>query len=344
MHKQSLLTPQEVIALLIEFIIYKAKTYSHNTESREMRVKAYLELKYLCYKSFSKFDDIKKQIRLLGKYGIVSILKLIPLIDTLEYFIARHNGVLNTLFEEQEVIDYFFSLTKYYQASTIKSRISHFGSFCKFLDKKGIAVNQFERLGTRYHKEKKLPDFLNERQFNTFLETIHNFKPKTLGQKRLKIIILLASYTGIRTREVHHIKLNDIQEDSDKYIIKIQGKGSKQRYVSAKKIHIQEALNDFLQTKKLQGIKSIFLTQLKSSRFPTYCAINLKPFLEQCNLYGQRRHHLHILRHSFGSYVYEKSKDILLTQQALGHASLTSTEIYMHLNQEAHSRIANLFA
>lgn len=83
--------------------------------------------------------------------------------------------------------------------------------------------------------------------------------------------------------------------------------------------------------------------QLKSSNKKTKMGVDLKPYLQELDLVKDKGNYLHLLRHSFGSYVYGKTKDILLTQQSLGHASIESTQVYIHTSQEYYSRVAGLF-
>ena len=72
-----------------------------------------------------------------------------------------------------------------------------------------------------------------------------------------------------------------------------------------------------------------YLTQLRNTNTPICNHINLKPILQELQCVQTRGNYLHLLRHSFGSFVYGKSKDLILTQQVLGHSNLSSTQIYI---------------
>ncbi len=83
-------------------------------------------------------------------------------------------------------------------------------------------------------KGAKLPEFMNEDELKKFLEAIENsdFKNNTI---RNKLIIKIIIFTGIRVSEAINIKLKDISEENELYIIRIRAKGNKYRVVMIKK-------------------------------------------------------------------------------------------------------------
>lgn len=339
--KNKYISQGKIIDLLHEFILYKAKFYTHNTQDKKEVLICFLEIENLRQIKPKDFTELRKNVNHIGKLGVLSIYNLAYLVELVKYFISK-SGSFNPLLSKDELLDYYFSLTKKYKNNTIKRCISAYNGFCDFLNEKGIQAIKYKGLSLRFRVQ-KLPNFLNETQYNSFLDLIHSKKTESLRKLREKLIILLVAYTGIRTREVNNIKLSDIAKNNDSYVIKIQGKGSKERYVSINKNLIEETLEKFLAQKKARNIKTPYLMQLKSSNKKTKMGVDLKPYLQELDLVKDKGNYLHLLRHSFGSYVYGKTKDILLTQQSLGHASIESTQVYIHTSQEYYSRVAGLF-
>ncbi len=212
-------------------------------------------------------------------------------------------------------------------------------------DEKDLKISSLSNIKKKFAKEKTLPSFLHANQYQAFLNYVRKMPAATLAQKRNKLTMLIVGYTGMRTREVNHLLLDNISIDHTNavYLFKIQGKGFKERIVSVKCHLIKDILEGFLQDKKSQGKISPYLTQLRNANIPIRNHINLKPVLQELKCVQPRGNYLHLLRHSFGSFVYGKSKDLILTQQVLGHSNLSSTQIYIHLNQEAHAKVAGFF-
>lgn len=342
------LTENEIIRLYGLFMVEKAKTYRQNTKIQEKITKNYVLLHNEHNRTFRSFKEIRKFTNELHKNGLISIVSFLSLEKTILYFLHKSKGVFRLDLTQKDCEDYFFSLTKNLKGLTMKYYISRLAYFIEFLKDNGIdmpniSFNKIMILRKRFNKDKKLPYFLNESQYKDFISYVKDMKARTLEEKKRKLIMLLVAYSGIRTREVANIELNDIIRDKKIISIRIQGKGFKERFISIKRELIEPYLDDFLDFKNNQGIKSSYLTQLKNKDEPIYQSIDLKPVLKKINSLQQKSNALHLLRHSFASFVYNKTKDILLTQNVLGHTSVFSTQIYIHLNQEYNKQVAEFF-
>lgn len=336
------LTQTQTIALCAEFIIYKAKLYSHNTILTKQKAINYLLL-HQNPTLLQSFKDIRRFLRELQHNGLCSAHNLDILPRALEFYCTKHYG-FNPMMSESEFFSFFLPLTKTLKNSTLAQYTKALELFLRYLkEEKALPARSLAGMRQKFRKEKTLPSFLNTTQYHGFLAYVQDMKARTLIQKRDKLTMLLVGYTGMRTREVNNLLLENMTKDNSCYVFKVQGKCFKERYVSVKCGFIQEALEDFLHTKKQMGIATPYITQIKSANTPSKNHIDLKPILKKLNAIQPRGNYLHLLRHSFGSFVYSKSKDIMLTQQALGHTSLASTQVYIHLNQEAHIKVAGFF-
>ena len=177
--------------------------------------------------------------------------------------------------------------------------------------------------------EKKLPEVLTEREIIKLIESFDlndNF-----GQRNRTIIEVLYG-TGIRVSELINLKLSNIFFKEN--IIKILGKGNKERFVPLGNIASNE-INKYLKIRNRNIINSKFSDILFLNRYgrgltrsmifkiisDSYKKITLDKKISP-----------HTLRHSFATHLLKNGADLRTIQLILGHESITTTEIYTHLD------------
>lgn len=179
---------------------------------------------------------------------------------------------------------------------------------------------------------KRLPQTLNVDEINQLLE--NNISSKAGEQNHVSTrdiaMIELMYACGLRLSEVSGLDLQDI--DWQQQIIQVTGKGQKQRRIpfggKAKK-----AINSWLKQRLLiaaENENALFVSLRGGRLSNSSIQKRLKKMaLEQglnTNVYP------HMLRHSFASHILESSKDLRAVQELLGHANLSTTQIYTHLD------------
>ena len=177
--------------------------------------------------------------------------------------------------------------------------------------------------------EKKLPDVLNEKEIN---QLILSFNLKDSFGQRNKTIIEVLYGTGIRVSELINLKLSNIYFKEN--IIKITGKGDKERFVPIGSV----ALNEIKKYLKIRDKNKIdykfsdilFLNKYGRSLTRSMIFKIIGDSSKKINLY--KRISPHTLRHSFATHLLKNGADIRTIQIILGHESITSTEIYTHLD------------
>ncbi|MBW8201085.1 site-specific tyrosine recombinase XerD [Flagellimonas abyssi] len=184
---------------------------------------------------------------------------------------------------------------------------------------------------------RKLPDTLSEDEINQLIAAIDLSKPE--GERNRAILETLYG-CGLRVSELINLKLSDLYFDED--FIMVTGKGNKQRFVPISEInqkyiniyrkeirvhlHIQKEHEDFvfLNRRGKQLTRAMIFTIVKRLAE----AIGLKKSISP-----------HTFRHSFATHLLENGADLRAIQQMLGHESITTTEVYMHVNR---SHLANI--
>jgi site-specific recombinase XerD len=167
-------------------------------------------------------------------------------------------------------------------------------------------------------KPLRLPQVLNREQVAALLGSVHNLKHRAL---------LSTCYAaGLRATEAVRLRVDDI--DPSRRVIRIhQGKGSKDRYVMLSP-RLLELLNEY----KAAYQPQTWLFPGRSADHPLsrYTLNRLAEHAQQAA--GLTRHlHPHVLRHSFASHLLEMGVNICVIQRLLGHRSLRSTAIYVHV-------------
>lgn len=177
----------------------------------------------------------------------------------------------------------------------------------------------------------KLPDTLSEQEINSLISAIDLSKGE--GERNRAMLETMYS-CGLRVSELIHLKISDLFFDEG--FIKIVGKGNKERFVPihfrAQKyiIMYMNEIRTFLSIKK--GFEdTLFLNRRGKSLSRQMIFMILKDLAIKINL--NKKISPHTFRHSFATHLLKNGADLRAIQQMLGHESITTTEIYVHLDR-----------
>ena len=177
--------------------------------------------------------------------------------------------------------------------------------------------------------DKKIPSFISDSEMSFLLEQI-NF-PQNYEGKRDKAIIQMFYYTGMRLSELIALKIDDVNF-SQKYV-KVFGKRSKERIIPLLDSHLIELKKyvDF-RFSKFKGVGNLFLTASGDILYPKLVYRIVNAYLSKVT--GVKQKSPHVLRHAFATHMLNDGADLNAVKDILGHASLTSTQIYTHNTAE----------
>lgn len=178
---------------------------------------------------------------------------------------------------------------------------------------------------------RKLPDTLSEDEINALISAIDLSHPQ--GERNRTIIETMYS-CGLRVSELITLKISDLFFDEG--FIKVTGKGNKERFIpihyNAQKyisIYITE-IRSHLHPKK--GFEdTLFLNRRGNGLTRQMIFTILKNLAVEINL--NKKISPHTLRHSFATHLLKNGADLRAIQQMLGHESITTTEVYVHLDK-----------
>ena len=231
-----------------------------------------------------------------------------------------------------EAKEYVIYLNKKNDAkSTISRKLSSLRTFYKYLVLNNKVKSNPFLLVSSPKKEKRIPKFINYNNMEEILN-VPNIKTKEGQRERVILEVLYAS--GVRVSELVNIKLKDI-DFSNKNIL-ILGKGSKERLVSFGDYAL-EYINLYLKEGRnllLDGVKSDYLIVGKKSEKLTTRRVEqiIDDIIKRTSI--KLNITPHMFRHTFATHLLDNGCDLLVVQELLGHASLSSTEIYTHVSNE----------
>ncbi len=178
---------------------------------------------------------------------------------------------------------------------------------------------------------RKLPDTLSETEINALIGAIDLSKPE--GERNRGILETLYG-CGLRVSEITSLKISDLYFDED--FIKVTGKGDKQRFVPISEInkkYINIYRNEVRVHQKIQkGFEDILFLNRRGKQLTRAMVFTIiKKLAETIGL--NKNISPHTFRHSFATHLLENGADLRAIQQMLGHESITTTEVYMHVDR-----------
>ncbi|MBR6517514.1 MAG: site-specific tyrosine recombinase XerD [Bacilli bacterium] len=216
-----------------------------------------------------------------------------------------------------------------YLSSSSSRALSSIKSFHKFLVIEEICANNPASTISAPKKTKKLPVVLSVEEVMSLLDSLNNDTPIN---SRNQVMIELMYAAGLRVSELVDLKLGDLRMTSK--MISTRGKGSKDRLIPINdyclKLLRSYIINDRPKLAKTIDPGYVFL----NGQGGHYSRQSFFLFLkEQCKKVGITKDvSPHTLRHSFATHLLEAGTDLRIIQELLGHESISTTQIYTHIN------------
>lgn len=180
--------------------------------------------------------------------------------------------------------------------------------------------------------QRKLPDTLSYTEINKMIDAIDVSKPEGV---RNKAILEVLYGCGLRVSELTELKLSKLYLDIE--FIKVTGKGNKERLVPIGGAAIK-ALKIWIEHIRVHNVVKkgeedlVFLNRRGSRLSRVYIFMIIKALAALTGI--KKVISPHTFRHSFATHLVEGGADLRAVQEMLGHESITTTEIYTHLDRE----------
>jgi integrase/recombinase XerD len=210
--------------------------------------------------------------------------------------------------------------------------LSGIKAFYKYLLMEDIIKSDPSELLESPKIRRKLPDTLSYEEINKIIAALDLSKPEGM---RNKAILETLYGSGLRVSELTELKLSNLYLDIE--FIKVTGKGNKERLVPIGSEAIK-ALKLWIEKVRVHNpVKRgeedyVFLNRRGTRLSRQIIFLTIKGLAETIGL--KKRISPHTFRHSFATHLVEGGADLRAVQEMLGHESITTTEIYTHLDRE----------
>lgn len=253
-------------------------------------------------------------------------------INKLVYFLENHEIVISPIKIDDSTIQQFI----YEVAKTVKPRtqsriISGLRNFFDYLVFEDYRKSNPTELLETPKIGRKLPDTLSQKEIDELIAAID--LSHSQGERNRTILETIYS-CGLRVSEVINLSISDLFFDEG--FIRVLGKGNKERFTPINyntQKYIQFYIRDIrshIQPQK--GFEdTLFLNRRGKGLTRQMIFMIIKELSIKINL--NKKIGPHTLRHSFATHLLEGGADLRAIQQMLGHESITTTEIYVHIDK-----------
>ncbi len=256
-------------------------------------------------------------------------------IDLKQYF----DFIGEAAFDKQKIEEYITVLHRKYKQKTVKRKIATVKAFYMYMEAEGMTTdNPFRRIKVRFQETYTLPRIIPRKEIEQLLNCMYSHpKKNTRYWLRDVAVVEMLFAVGARVYEISYMREDCVDLYSGS--ICIMGKGNKERYLSVAAPSVLELLRRYYDANKAAIQKSgYFFINRNGSRY-TEQSIRLM-LKKYCQLAGIERNITpHMFRHSFATYLIEEGVDISCVQPILGHSSIKTTQIYIHVAAKMQAEI-----
>lgn len=263
-------------------------------------------------------------------------------VNKLIQFLTINNIAVSPVKIEQESVqEFIYHISKEINARTQARIISGLRNFFDYLIFEDYRKDNPTELIESPKIGRKLPSVLSVEEIDLLINSLDISTPE--GERNRTMMETLYS-CGLRVSELITLKISDLYFEEG--FIRVIGKGNKQRFVPVNEqtqkyimlyiqkirahLTIKKGFEDtvFLNRRGKKLTREMIFTIVKNTRINAGIKKNISP---------------HTFRHSFATHLLERGADLRAIQQMLGHESITTTEIYMHVDKRFLKEVMNKF-
>ena len=221
-----------------------------------------------------------------------------------------------------------FLAARKYQKSSISRKLSGLRSFFKYLSKHELIGDNPARYLSSFKGDEKIPSFLEYDEVRSLLEVPDK---NTLRGLRDAAIMEFLYTSGIRVSELVSLNAGDVNFLSG--MVKVKGKGAKQRWVPVGEKALECLERYFLERRKTQGEKpELFLNNSATRLTKRSVGRIIDKYIKILSI---KKHVTpHTFRHTFATHLLNAGCDLRSIQEMLGHVNLSTTQVYTHLTTQ----------
>ena len=227
--------------------------------------------------------------------------------------------------DKEKIEEYITELHKKYKQKTVKRKIASVKAYYSYLEENElIKESPFRKIKVKFKENLILPRIIPREEIEHLLNHMYGClqqASETVYKYCLRDVAVIELFfaTGARVYEISNIRAENVNLNTG--LIQLMGKGAKERYVQIGSTSVLNILRKYYAENRA-AIK-------KSGYFVGNGRGNGKKYTAQAGI--ERNITPHMFRHSFATYLIEEGVDISCVQRILGHSSIKTTQIYIHV-------------
>ena len=244
---------------------------------------------------------------------------------------------------KEKIEDYITELHKKFKQKTVKRKIASVKAYYNYLvEKEIINDTPFRKIKVKFKETMILPRIIPREEIEQLLNYMYaqenksNVKTYKYWLRDIAVIETLFA-TGARVYEISNIREDNVNLNTG--LIRIMGKGGKERYIQIASSEILGILKNYYR-ENTDAIKQsgFFFVNNRGCRYTEQSIrLMLKKYTRLAGI--ERNITPHMFRHSFATYLIEEGVDISCVQRILGHSSIKTTQIYIHVAAKKQAEI-----
>ena len=243
--------------------------------------------------------------------------------------------------DKEKIEAYITELHKKYKQKTVKRKIATLKAFYNYLEEDEIiSCNPFRKNKVKFKETLTLPRIIPREEIEMLLNYMYNcLKENDLTGYKYKLrdiaVVEVLFATGARVYEISTIREDSVNLNSGQ--IRIMGKGGKERYVQISNSSVLAILKKYYMENEIKKSGCFFINNRGKRYTEQSIRAMLKKYAKQAGI--ERNITPHMFRHSFATYLIEEGVDVSCVQQILGHSSIKTTQIYIHIAAKKQAEI-----
>ncbi len=244
----------------------------------------------------------------------------------------------------KEHIRHYIKSLSGFKHKTIKRKLASLNAMLNYFEMENERyVNPLRKMNIHMREPVRYPTVMTLEEVRAFIEISNkttlrypiNSYAHMMAKRNMAIIELLFA-TGMRVSELCNLQLKDIDMKEGK--VRIIGKGNKERIVDICQNKTIMALNEWLAFRIAgQEDSPFFYSRLRKKLSPQSVRLLVRKLSLLCGIHKHVTPHT--FRHTFATLLLEEDVDIIYIQHLLGHSTITTTQIYTHVNQRKQREI-----
>ena len=289
----------------------------------------------------SSMNELKNLCKEARKIGLIGINTYINPLEKFYYHIISFQFSSLKEIDEEILSEFLASQTGSLSDATKKNYRMAIVGFFGFIDKQNenkegnshqFRIELKNWGGLRNGSATKLPSHMQDKELTRFLEAIETTEFKEYARAKNRLLIKTILFSGMRVSEALGLHVKDVVLEDGFYTFYIKGKGNKPRIAMIKEDYIKKDLKEWLLIRD-ENVPFLFQSRTSKPLTQPYVSYIMDKILMVAGV-RKEKNGAHMLRHSFATKLYQKNKDLILVQEALGHADLNTSRIYTHFDKD----------